>query len=82
MGLSVEQRPVEVEELGLFKEAGMCGTAAVISPISRIDDLDEGVSYIYSTDGEAGPVCTALYDKLRAIQNGDSEDLYGWVTVL
>ena len=39
IGMNVECRPVPVEELSTFEEAGACGTAAVISPISYIDDL-------------------------------------------
>ncbi|MDR0506023.1 MAG: branched-chain amino acid aminotransferase [Dysgonamonadaceae bacterium] len=82
LGLKVERRPVKVEELETLEEAGACGTAAVISPISRIDDVDENKSYIFSKDGYPGPVCIKLYNKLRAIQYGDEEDKYGWITVL
>lgn len=82
MGMKVEQRQVPLEELSTFEEAGMCGTAAVISPIQRVDDVDENKSYIFSESGEAGPICRALYNKLRAIQYGDEQDNYGWVTIL
>ncbi|GAE22870.1 branched-chain amino acid aminotransferase [Bacteroides pyogenes] len=82
MGLKVERRPIPEEELATFEEAGACGTAAVISPIQRIDDLDNGKSYVISKDGEPGPVCTKLYNKLRAIQYGDEPDTYGWVTIV
>jgi branched-chain amino acid aminotransferase, group II len=82
LGMTVECRPVTVEELETFEEAGACGTAAVISPVGRIDDLDENKSYIFSKDGEAGSVCTKLYTKLMAIQCGDEPDTHGWVTVL
>ncbi|MDR1764153.1 MAG: branched-chain amino acid aminotransferase [Dysgonamonadaceae bacterium] len=82
IGLKVERRPVPVEELATFEEAGACGTAAVISPVSRIDDLDENKSYVYSKDGQPGPVCVKLYNKLRAIQYGDEEDRYGWITIV
>ena len=82
MGMIVEQRAIPAEELSTFEEAGACGTAAVISPIERIDDLDMGVSYVFAKDGKPGPVCTALYNKLRAIQYGDEPDTHGWVTVL
>lgn len=82
MGMTVERRPVGVEELATFEEAGMCGTAAVISPIARIDDLDENITYEYAEDGKPGPVCEALYKKLRAIQYGDEPDTFGWVTIL
>ena len=82
IGLKVERRPVPVEELATFEEAGACGTAAVISPILKIDDLSENKTYQISKDGEAGPISKKLYDKLRAIQYGDEEDVHGWVTIL
>ena len=82
IGMKVERRPVPVEELATFEEAGACGTAAVISPVLRIDDLDENKSYLFSKDGEPGPVSLKLYNKLRAIQYGDEEDKYGWITVV
>lgn len=82
MGIKVEQRQIPVEELSTFEEAGACGTAAVISPIQRIDDLDEDKSYVFSPDGKPGPICDKLYHKLRAIQYGDEPDTHGWVTVL
>ena len=82
MGLKVEVRPVPEEELLTFEEAGACGTAAVISPIERIDDLETGKSYVFAKDGKPGPVLTELYNRLRAIQYGDAADDYGWVTIV
>jgi branched-chain amino acid aminotransferase len=82
MGMKVERRQVPVEELATFEEAGMCGTAAVISPIQRVDDVDHKQSYLFSKDGKPGPVCEKLYNQLRAIQYGDTADPYGWVTVI
>jgi branched-chain amino acid aminotransferase len=82
MGLKVERRPVPEEELSTFEEAGACGTAAVISPISKIDDLETKQSFVFSKDGKPGPWSTKLYNKLRGIQYGDEPDPYGWVTVL
>jgi branched-chain amino acid aminotransferase len=82
LGMKVERRPIPVKELATFEEAGMCGTAAVISPISRIDDINKGQSYVYSHDGTPGPISEKLYNTLRAIQYGDDEDRYGWVTVV
>ncbi len=82
MGMKVERRPIPEEELTTFEEAGACGTAAVISPIERIDDLENGKSYVIAKDGKPGPVCEKLYNKLRAIQYGDETDPYGWVMVL
>ncbi|KAA6320804.1 Branched-chain-amino-acid aminotransferase, partial [termite gut metagenome] len=66
LGMTVECRSIEVDELATFEEAGACGTAAVISPMERIDDLDTGKSYVFGKKGEAGPVSTKLYNKLRA----------------
>ena len=82
MGIKVEKRQISLEELETFEEAGMCGTAAVISPIQRVDDVNEKKSYIFSQDGKAGETCTKLYNKLKAIQCGDEPDIYGWVTVV
>ena len=82
MGMRVERRPVPEEELSTFEEAGACGTAAVISPIQRIDDVENNKSYVFSKDGKPGPVCTKLYNKLRAIQYGDEPDAHGWVTIV
>ena len=82
LGLKVERRPIPEEELSTFEEAGACGTAAVISPISHIDDPENGRSYTFTKDGTPGPISTKLYHKLRAIQYGDEPDTHNWVTVL
>ena len=82
MGMKVERRQIPVEELATFEEAGACGTAAVISPIERIDDYDEKKSYVFSTDGKPGPISEKLYKKLRGIQYGDDPDTHGWVTII
>ncbi len=82
MGMTVERRQIPIEELETMEEAGACGTAAVISPIARIDDLEMNKSYVISKDGKPGPISKKLYDKLRAIQYGDEPDVYNWVTVI
>ena len=82
MGLKVERRQIPIEELDSFEEAGACGTAAVISPIERIVDLEMKRSYVIAKDGKPGPICRKLYDTLRGIQYGDIEDPYGWVTIV
>ena len=82
MGMTVERRHIPVEELAEFDEAGACGTAAVISPIVRIDDYDTKKTYVFSMDGKPGKVCEKLYNRLRAIQYGDVADPFGWVTVV
>lgn len=81
MGMTVERRAIKEEELGTFDEAGACGTAAVISPISKIVDIDTNKIYTFG-DGKPGPKCTMLYNKLRDIQYGRSEDKFGWTTLL
>lgn len=81
-GMTVEQRQIPEDELATFEEAAECGTAAVISPICRVDDLDLGKTYQFNKDGECGPVCTKLYNQLRAIQYGDAPDIHGWVKVI
>lgn len=82
MGMKVERREIPEEELATFTEAGACGTAAVISPIQRIDDPEKGLSYVFSKDGKPGPVSEKLYNKLRSIQLGEEPDTYGWVTIV
>jgi len=82
MGMKVERRQIPVEELATFDEAGACGTAAVISPIERIDDYDEKISYVFTKDGKPGPISEKLYQKLRGIQYGDEPDTHGWVTIV
>jgi len=79
MGMIVEKRPVLVEELSTFEEAGACGTAAVITPIRKIIDPDFNTFYDYCKDGNPGPVSTKLYNRLTAIQNGDEEDVFNWI---
>lgn len=82
LGMKVERRQIPEEELATFEEAGACGTAAVISPIERIDDLENKKSYVISKDGKPGPVCTKLYHLLRDIQYGIQPDTHGWTTVV
>lgn len=82
MGMEVEQRHIPVEELAEFDEVGACGTAAVISPIGEIDDIDLNRQYKYCTDGKPGPKSTALYEKIRGIQLGELPDVHGWNTII
>jgi branched-chain-amino-acid transaminase len=82
MGLRVEQRAILEEELATFEEAGACGTAAVISPISYIDDWETGARYQFSKNGEPGPISQKLYHHLRNIQYGIEEDVHGWTQVV
>ena len=82
LGLEVEVRPIPEEELSTFEEAGACGTAAVISPIRKIDDMESGKSYVISKDGTPGPISEKLYHLLRNIQYGIEPDKHGWNTII
>ena len=82
MGMTVERRPIPVEELEEFDEVGACGTAAVISPIKLIQDRELGTTYSYCKNGKAGPISTKLYNRLRAIQYGEEPDTFKWNTII
>ncbi|MBR2886955.1 MAG: branched chain amino acid aminotransferase, partial [Bacteroidales bacterium] len=64
------------------EEAGACGTAAVISPIRKIVDLENNKEYVISKDGQPGPISRKLYEKYTAIQFGECEDPFGWTRVV
>ncbi len=76
LGLSVEEREVPVEELSTFEEVGACGTAAVISPVSKIFDMQTNQVYEYGE--EVGPMSMKLFNLLQDIQYGRAEDKHGW----
>ena len=82
IGMDVEVRPVPVEELAEFEEVGACGTAAVISPICSIIDRDTTHGYHYCKEGKVGTISSKLYTMLRAIQEGEEPDNWGWITIL
>jgi branched-chain amino acid aminotransferase len=82
LGMKVETRDVEFAEIPTFDEAGACGTAAVITPINKIVDLDREMVYQISRDGRPGPKTVQLYECLQGIQYGDIEDTHGWNVVL
>ncbi len=79
MGMKVTRRRIRVEELAEMSEAAACGTACVISPITKVLDPDKDVTYHF---GEPGPVLTKLYHALQDIQYGRAEDKHGWCTVV
>ena len=80
LGLAVEQRPVSVDELASFSEAGCLGTAAVITPVEAVTFRDK--EYVYCRDGKAGPITKELYKRLTAIQWGETPDPYGWTEII
>ena len=81
-GMTVEERPIAVEELfqahaeGRLTEAFGTGTAAVISPVGELAYRDRSMIL---NEGKIGPVSQAMYDNLVGIQRGDLPDPYGWV---
>ena len=82
MGLVVEERPVPVEELASFEEAGACGTAAVISPIGYVFDIDTEEKITYGDGEQVGPTCLALYNRLQDIQYGRAGDKFNWTVIV
>lgn len=80
LGLKTEERDVLVNNLGEFKEAGACGTAAVITPIGGIDYKDN--LHVFHSETEVGPTTKKLYDTLCGIQFGDVEAPEGWIVVV
>lgn len=78
LGMEVEHREVYLDEVKDFAEAGLCGTAAVISPIGKIVDHGKEI-LIPSGMNEMGPVTKKLYDTLTGIQMGHIEAPEGWI---
>lgn len=81
LGLEVEEREVYVEELKDFAECGLCGTAAVISPVGKIVDHGKEIVLPSGMD-EMGPTIKKLYDTLTGIQMGRIEAPDGWIEVI
>lgn len=79
LGIPAEERPVRADELGNFSECGLCGTAAVISPVGTIDD--HGKEYHFGAP-EEDSVITKLYRTLLAIQHGEIPAPEGWIVRL
>ena len=78
LGLTVEERPVALSELDSFAECGLCGTAAVISPVGKIVDHGKEIC-LPSGMEDMGPVTKKLYDTLRGIQMGTVPAPEGWI---
>lgn len=78
LGLKVTQRPVKLEELKDFAECGLCGTAAVISPVGKINDHGREICFPSGME-EMGPVTKKLYDTLTGIQMGRIKAPEGWI---
>lgn len=81
LGLEVEERPVYFDEVKDFAECGLCGTAAVISPVGKI--VDHGKEICFPSGMEKmGPVIQKLYDTLTGIQMGRIQAPEGWLKVI
>jgi branched-chain amino acid aminotransferase len=78
LGLEVEEREVYLEELKDFAECGLCGTAAVISPVGRIDDHGKSINFPSGMDAP-GEITKKLYDTLTGIQSGKIKAPEGWI---
>mgnify|MGYP002509687664 FL=1 len=78
LGLETEEREVYAEELESFAECGLCGTAAVISPVGKVVDHGKEICFA-SGMTEMGPVTKKLYDTLTGIQMGTIKAPDGWV---
>lgn len=78
LSLKVEHRPVRLDELKDFAECGLCGTAAVISPVGKIVDHGEEIAFPSGMDG-MGEITKKLYDTLTGIQMGTIKAPDGWI---
>lgn len=81
LGLEAEEREVYLDEVADFAECGLCGTAAVISPVGKI--VDHGKELCFPSGmTEMGPVTKKLYETLTGIQMGRIEAPEGWLQVI
>lgn len=79
LGLKCEQRKVRFDEIGDFAECGLCGTAAVISPVGSVTKSDGSEIKFASGMDEMGPVLKKLRETLTGIQMGDVPAPEGWI---
>ena len=81
LGLEAEEREIYLDEVQDFAECGLCGTAAVISPVGKIVDHGKEICFP-SGMTEMGPVTKKLYETLTGIQMGRIEAPEGWIQVI
>ena len=81
LGLEAEEREIYLDEVQDFAECGLCGTAAVISPVGKIVDHGKEICFP-SGMTEMGPVTKKLYETLTGIQMGRIEAPKGWIQVI
>lgn len=80
-GLEVEEREVYFDEIKDFAECGLCGTAAVISPVGKVVDHGNEICFPSGMD-DMGPITKKLYDTLTGIQMGSIEAPEGWIKII
>ena len=78
LGLEAEEREITLEEVKDKAECGLCGTAAVISPVGKINDHGKEICFPSGMD-EMGPITKKLYDTLTGIQMGKIKAPEGWI---
>ena len=78
LGLEAEEREVSFDEVKDFAECGLCGTAAVISPVGKINDHGKEICFPSGME-KMGPITQKLYDTLTGIQYGKIEAPEGWI---
>ncbi len=81
LGMETEEREVYLDEVKDFAECGLCGTAAVISPVGKIVDHDKEICFPAGME-KMGPVTQKLYDTLTGIQMGHIKAPEGWIHVI
>ena len=81
LGLDVEERPVRIDELENFAECGLCGTAAVISPVGKVVDHGKEICFPAGMN-EMGPGTKKLYDTFTGIQMGSLPAPDGWISII
>ena len=78
LGLEAEEREITLEEVKDMAECGLCGTAAVISPVGKINDHGKEICFPSGMD-EMGPITKKLYDTLTGLQMGKIKAPEGWI---
>ena len=81
LGMETEEREVYLDEVKDFAECGLCGTAAVISPVGKIVDHGKEICFPAGME-KMGPVTQKLYETLTGIQMGHIKAPEGWIHVI
>lgn len=79
-GMGTARREIPVEELLTLREVAACGTAVVVTPVSKLYYKEDTITF--GVGDAVGPVTRKLYDRVRAIQNGEAEDTFNWMKTI